>query len=154
MIRGLMKKLLYPHKCNSDEFIRFLRGKGCEIGEQTKFINPVNTYVDEQYASYISIGNKCCITAGVTILEHDWSVCVVAEKYGQMLPGQRKTIIGNNVFIGMNSMILSGTVVEDNVIIGAGAIVSGKVESDSVYAGNPARKIMSLDDYFEKCKKR
>jgi len=148
MIRGLMKKLLYPHKYNSDEFIRFLRSKGCEIGENTKFINPVNTYVDEQYASYISIGNKCCITAGVTILAHDWSVCVVAEKYGQMLPGQRKTIIGNNVFIGMNSMILSGTVVEDNVIIGAGAIVSGKVESDSVYAGNPARKIMSLDDYF------
>ncbi len=149
-----IKKIIYPHKYNTDVFIKYLKQRGVEIGEHTKFINPVNTYVDEQNASYISIGNKCCITAGVTILAHDWSICVVAEKYGQMLPGQRRTIIGNNVFIGLNSIILSGTVIEDNVVIGAGSVVSGKIEADSVYAGNPARKIMSLEDYFEKCKKR
>lgn len=35
--------------------------------------------------------------------------------------------------------MLAGTVIEDNVIIGAGAVVSGKVEKNSVYAGNPAK---------------
>ena len=34
-----------------------------------------------------------------------------------------------------------------------GSIVSGKIESNSVYAGNPARKIMTLEEYYEKKQK-
>lgn len=49
-----IKKIIYPHKYNTDVFIKYLKQRGVEIGEHTKFINPVNTYVDEQNASYLA----------------------------------------------------------------------------------------------------
>ena len=58
------------------------------------------------------------------------------------------------MFIGMRSIILQGTNIGDNVIIGAGSVVSGKVESNSVYAGNPAKKICSLEEHKNKLAKR
>lgn len=58
------------------------------------------------------------------------------------------------MFIGMRSIILQGTNIGDNVIIGAGSVVSGRVESNSVYAGNPAKKICSLEDHKNKLAKR
>ena len=58
------------------------------------------------------------------------------------------------MFIGMRSIILQGANIGDNVIIGAGSVVSGKVESNSVYAGNPAKKICSLEEHKNKLAKR
>ena len=49
--------------------------------------------------------------------------------------------IGRDCFIGCNAIILKGTVLGDRCIVGAGAVVSGKFEHDSVIAGNPARVI-------------
>ena len=50
--------------------------------------------------------------------------------------------------------ILGGSQVGDNVIIGANAVVSGHVDSDSVYAGNPAQKLMTLDEFRVKREKK
>lgn len=50
----------------------------------------------------------------------------------------------------MNSIVLMGANIGDNVIIGAGSVVSGKIEKNSVYAGNPARKICSLDEHYQR----
>ena len=41
----------------------------------------------------------------------------------------------------MNTIILKGSVIEDNSIVGAGSIVSGKFKSNSIICGNPAKKI-------------
>jgi acetyltransferase-like isoleucine patch superfamily enzyme len=46
--------------------------------------------------------------------------------------------IGKNCFIGCNSIILKGTVLGDNCVVGAGAVVSGQFEDNCVIAGNPA----------------
>ena len=56
--------------------------------------------------------------------------------------------IGNRVLIGMKSMIMDGAIVEDEVIVAAGATVSpGKVlESGFVYMGNPAKKVRPITD--------
>ena len=62
--------------------------------------------------------------------------------------------IGNNVFIGGGATILGGSHIGDNVIIGANSVVSGNVDSNSVYAGNPARKLMTLEEYRDKREKR
>jgi acetyltransferase-like isoleucine patch superfamily enzyme len=62
----------------------------------------------------------------------------------------RKIIIGNNVYIGINVTILSGTKVGDNVIIGAGSLVRGELKSNSVYAGVPVKYICSIDEFKEK----
>lgn len=87
----------------------------------------------------------------VTILAHDYSYSILSSVYKDLPRVQKKTIIGNNVFIGMHSVILMGTAIGDNVIIGAGSVVKGNIESYSVYAGNPARKICTLKEYYEKC---
>ena len=46
--------------------------------------------------------------------------------------------IGNNVWIGRGSIILPGSIIGDNVVIGANSLVNGICESNSLYAGTPA----------------
>lgn len=58
--------------------------------------------------------------------------------------------IGDNVFIGMNSIITRNVRIGNNVIIGAGSVVTKDCESDSVYVGNPAHRIMSIEDFAQK----
>jgi carbonic anhydrase/acetyltransferase-like protein (isoleucine patch superfamily) len=55
--------------------------------------------------------------------------------------------VGDNVFIGHGATILPGTSIGDNCVIGARSLVKGVVDSDSVYAGVPARKIRTLAEY-------
>ena len=47
--------------------------------------------------------------------------------------------IGDNVFIGMNSIILMGSHIGNNVIIGAGSVVSGNIPDNSVVGGGPSQ---------------
>lgn len=65
-----------------------------------------------------------------------------------------KTIIGNNVFLGADSVVMPGIRINDRVIVGAGAVVTKDIASNSVVAGNPARYICSVDEYINKCIKR
>lgn len=60
--------------------------------------------------------------------------------------------VGNNVFIGTRSVILPGTKIEDNVIIGAGSIVKGRLEEGGVYAGNPAKRVGEVETFLQKRK--
>lgn len=141
------------HK-TSEEYITELKKGGVEVGKDTCFYVPDSCYVDVSKGKYIKIGDNCQIARGVIILAHDYSYSILNAVYGEMPQNTALTIIGNNVFIGMNAIILMGTTIGDNVIIGAGAVVSGKVESNSVYAGNPARRICSLEEFFEKRKNK
>lgn len=61
--------------------------------------------------------------------------------------------IGNNVFIGMKSTILKGVHIGNNVIVGANSLVNKDIPDNCVVAGNPARVVMTLDQYYEKRKK-
>lgn len=88
------------------------------------------------------------------ILAHDYSYSILNTVYGVLPQNTAMTTIGDNVFIGMNAIILMGSHIGNNVIIGAGAVVSGVVEDDSVYAGNPARKICALEEFYAKRMKR
>ena len=47
-----------------------------------------------------------------------------------------------------------GSVIGDNCIIGAGSVVSGKFENNSIIAGNPAKRICSLEDYYHRRKEQ
>lgn len=67
--------------------------------------------------------------------------------------GGGRIIIGNNVFVGVNSIILRNSSIGDNCIIGAGSVVCSTIPPNSVATGNPAKVIMSLDEFCEKRKK-
>ena len=60
------------------------------------------------------------------------------------------TYIGDNVFIGMGATILMGAHIGNNCIVGAGSVVSGKFGDDVVIAGNPARVICTIEEYYNK----
>lgn len=64
------------------------------------------------------------------------------------------TQIGDNVFVGMKSIILMGSQIGNNVIIGAGSVVSGNIPSNVVVAGNPAKVVCTLEEYCERQMKR
>lgn len=115
---------------------------------------PMNTTIDIQNPHLLKIGSHVMITGPVTILTHDYSWSVLKKKYGEILGNQQETVIEDNIFIGWGATILAGSHIGSNSIIGAGSIVSGKLEGNAVYAGNPARKIMSIEDYYEKRKKK
>ncbi|MBO4726817.1 MAG: hypothetical protein J5631_00175 [Spirochaetaceae bacterium] len=66
----------------------------------------------------------------------------------------KKTVIGNNVFIGMNAIILMGAHIGNNVIVGAGSVVSGTIPDDVVVAGNPARVVRTIEEHYKIRQKR
>lgn len=152
---SLIKRVLFGYKGTSESYIKHLRKKGVRIGKNTVFWGPRTIVIDEGHPHMISIGENVNITGNCTVLAHDYSSQVGAVLRGKEIYGNvRPVIISDNVFVGFGSIILAGTTIEENVIIGAGSVVSGLIEKNSVYAGNPAKRIMSIDDYLKKLSKR
>lgn len=118
-----------------------LNASGISVGKGTIFYNPETMQIDRSRPYLLQIGEYCKITSGVTILTHDYSRSVLRRAYGEVVGEGRKTIIGDNVFIGMNSIILMGTHIGNNVIVGAGSVVGGVIPDNVVIAGNPAHII-------------
>ncbi len=82
------------------------------------------------------------IASDVVITDSDWHGIYDRTDYvAKPLPVK----IAKNVWIGERSIILKGTEIGENSIIGAGSVVSGKVPANVVYAGNPAKEIRNLD---------
>jgi serine acetyltransferase len=65
-----------------------------------------------------------------------------------------KTIIGNDVFLGANAVVLPGVKIGNGAIIGAGAVVTKDVDSYSVVAGNPAKFMCTVNEYIQKCQSK
>ena len=98
-------------------------------------------------AELIRIGNNVVIASEVLFVNHD----VMNIMFNGMEETKSYAIhvgaieIGDNVFIGSRCIILPGTKIENNVIIGAGAVVTGLLEQGGVYAGVPAKRIGEFD---------
>jgi acetyltransferase-like isoleucine patch superfamily enzyme len=97
----------------------------------------------------ISIGNKVTITSGVKLITHDGSTWLMNDEKGRRYSYQRVTI-GNNVFIGVNSIIMPGVNIEDNTIIAAGSVVTKSIPKGKIVAGVPAIIIGEYKDLEKK----
>lgn len=150
MIKNIINKLIYGYKATSESYIKYLKNNNVKVGENVRIFMPKQTTIDTLNAHLLEIGDNVCLTGPVTILTHDYSTHVLNLYSQNVLGKQKKVKIGNNVFLGYGCTILCGSTIGNNCIIGAGAVVTGNVEDNSVYAGNPARKIMTLDSYYEK----
>ncbi len=124
---------LYGCKIGSNCFIGpFVEiQEGAIIGDDCKIQS--HTFI----CDLVTIGNNCFIGHGVMFVNDKFSTGGPARgdrsKYGL-------TKIGNNVSIGSNATILP-VIICDNVVIGAGAVVSKDILISGKYAGNPAKKI-------------
>ena len=153
-LRNLIRKLRGKETSASGQLIRELRKIGVAVGEDVTVYDPKNTTIDKTAPWLLTIGNHVRITSGVKILTHDYAWSVLKGCTGGVLGAQSPVTIGNNVFIGMNTVITRGVTIGDNVVIGAGSVVTKDCPSDGVYAGNPAKRIMSIDEYYEKRRSR
>ncbi len=153
-LKEKIKVAILGYRATSDSYIEHLKNIGVEVGYDVVLFRPMNTTIDTQNPHLLKIGNHVMITGPVTILTHDYSWSVLKRKYGKILGNQQETVLEDNIFIGWGATILAGSHIGANSIIGAGSIVSGKLEGNAVYAGNPAHKIMSIEDYYKKRNKK
>lgn len=110
--------------------------RNVEIGDSTKIQS--HSFICE----LVTIGKNCFIGHGVMFIN---------DLFEEGRPAQgnknlwKPTKIGNNVSIGSNATILPVTIC-DNVVVGAGSVVTKSINKPGVYAGNPARKLRDLYD--------
>lgn len=109
------------------------------IGDRC-FLNGVNISARKS----VVIGNDCIFATGIQILDSDTHVTQSKDrKYIQDIPSP--VAIGNNVWVGLNAIILKGTEIGDNSVVGAGSVVKGKFPANCVIAGNPARIVKTFE---------
>jgi acetyltransferase-like isoleucine patch superfamily enzyme len=95
--------------------------------------------------SSIRIGKHCNFGVNVAIYDTDFHPLDSLERRVDSQEIKRRPItIGDDVFVGANSIVLKGASIGDRSIVGAGSVVSGAIPSDQVWAGNPARHIRDL----------
>lgn len=133
--------------------VDYARYRGVEVGNDCRIFT--TTLGTEPWL--ISIGNKVTITSGVRFLTHDGSTWLFNDEKGRRELFKRVKV-GNNVFIGINSIIMPGVVIEDKVIVAAGSVVTKSVPSGVIVGGNPAKIIGDYkkheDNILEKCVSR
>lgn len=119
-----------------------MQAMGMKVGKNFKAEKP---RIDVSHCWLISIGDDVVFAPNVYLLAHDAST---KKHLGYTKVG--KITIGNNVFVGANATIMPGVSVGNNCIIGTGSVVTKNVPDNTVYAGNPARFVCTLEDYLEK----
>lgn len=126
-------------KIRSGSKIRVRKGAICKIGDNFSMSNNCVLTAHES----IVIGNGVQFGPGVLVYDHDHdfraSGGLAAKKY-KTTPIE----IGNNVWIGANSIILRGTKIGDNCVVGAGTIVKGNFLDNSLICQNRETKISQI----------
>lgn len=91
----------------------------------------------------ITIEKNTDIGAGCKIIDNDFHPLSYSERYPEQFDKIKKLPIniGEGCFIGVNSIILKGTTLGKNVVVGAGSVVSGNFPDNVIIAGNPAKII-------------
>lgn len=139
-MKMIMKKV--SHIRNSLR-VFYYRLNGIKIGKYT-YISP-NAYIDKSGSGLIEIGENCNITRNCIILCHTQAYQGgPLELWGSNQFGNIK--IGNNVFIGVDSVVLPDVKIGDNVVIGAKSLVNSDIPSNSVAFGIPCKKTQNLGD--------
>lgn len=111
---------LYP---GAPERLRI--GRFCQFAHGTRFITSSANHPKRWFTTY-----------PFSIFKHD-----VMDLFAPEFSTGSDTVIGHDVWIGTDAMILPGVTLGDGVIVGARAVVSRDVPSWSVVAGNPARVV-------------
>lgn len=133
-------------------FILYIKGRvslarylGVKVGKNCRIY--IDDFGSEPFL--IEIGNNVTITSGCKLITHDGSTWLIRDEKGRRYL-YKKIIIGNNVFIGLNSILMPGVHVGNNVIIAAGSIVTKSVPDDVIIGGNPAKIIGNYYNYEQK----
>jgi len=141
----MVKRILNVYRryfWSCEKYAKFL---GAEIGKDC--LISTKNFSSESYL--IKIGNGCRIAQGVSFYTHGglWSQ---RRKLKENLDFFGKIEIGDYTYIGEDSKIMAGVTIGNDVIVGAGTIVTKSVPDGKIYAGNPGRIIGETKDFIKK----
>lgn len=142
-IRQLLKEFIY--RLRGDYTTERLISMGMKVGTNFKRLHGV--ILDPAHCWLIEIGNNVTIAPRVHVLCHDASTKTWLN-YTRI----GRVTIGDNVFIGAESVILPGVRIGNNVVIGANSTVTHDVPDNSVAVGSPATVVGTLQDFLDKHK--
>lgn len=103
----------------------------------------------------ITLRRNCRISGNVRFITHDggtWAFRNSWPEYSDIVKYGRIEV-GEYTFVGAESIIMPGVKIGRNCVIGAGSIVTKDVPDESVVCGVPARKVCTILEYAEKCRK-
>jgi len=143
-IKKMFKKILRMTNVQApvgNTYLEKLQANGLQVGENFQMLP--ECIIDFSHCWHIKIGNHVTLAPRVCILAHDAST-----KMHLNHTKVKNVLIGNYVFVGMCSIIMPGVSIGDNVVIGAGSVVTKDVPTNSVFAGNPAKFICHTSDYI------
>ena len=127
--------------------LSFLRASGAKIGKNTMI--SLGAKIDVRRGQVI-IGDNCLITHGCYILSHDGAAHVLNDDDN----GTGKVVIGNNVFIGVNTVVMRNVTIGDHAIIGSGSVVNKDVPAGVVAAGNPIKILREIPQPYKTLPKK
>lgn len=105
---------------------------------QPSFVG-IDVSFDTLRPELISIGDNCVITTGTKIISHFYNPQKRRMYYGPV-------VIGNNVFCGMNVLIVNSVTIGDNAVIAAGSVVTKDIPACEVWGGVPAKFIKRTNE--------
>jgi maltose O-acetyltransferase len=132
-------------KYKKEKYIKKLVKNGLKLGKNVLIVDAF--FFDPSHCYLISIGDNCTICPNVRLIAHDASTKnhLGYTKFG-------KIDIRENCFIGDSTIVLQNVTIGSNSIIGSGSVVTKNIPPNMVAAGNPAKPICSLDAYLAKMK--
>lgn len=128
--------------------VKYAKWVGVNLGENCHFYGPIS-WGSEPWI--IKIGNNVHITGGCKFIAHDGGTLIFRDQIPD-LEITKPITVGNNVYIGEDSLILPGVIIGNNVVIGARSVVTKQIPDNSVAVGVPCKVIKSTGEYLEKIK--
>lgn len=130
---------------NDRTYLQIMRGGVLQIGDNSGISNTAITVAES-----VNIGRNVFIGAGCKIYDTDFHPIEAEFRFGDTADITRtktkRIIIEDGAFIGGHSIILKGTHIGENSVIGAGSVVAGNIPANEIWAGNPARFIKKIKD--------
>jgi acetyltransferase-like isoleucine patch superfamily enzyme len=120
-----------------EQRIQGLRARGARIGQECILLT--DQFSTEPYL--VELGDGVAVAGGTMFITHDGTARMLRCRGRSFAQHLGRITVGNNTFIAQNCLILPGTTIGTNCIIGAGAVVRGKIPDDSVVIGNPAKVV-------------
>lgn len=149
LIRPLV---FFNHRLYMRLLLPQLRRGGLRLTGTPRYISH-SVFMDD--LDKITLGDRVVISSHVSLLTHDYSLTTVLIAQGKHdgrgdVAIVRPITVGRNVFIGRGSLLMPGTTLEDDVIVGAGSVVRGVVRKGTIVIGNPAAPAGEIGALYDK----
>lgn len=136
----VMRRVL--QRLRGEQNLDRLVAAGLQLGRGSFIARGV--YLDPGHPWLITIGEDTGLSPGAVVMAHDASM-----RLHMGFTRIARVVIGNRVFVGAGAIIVPGTRIGDDSIVGAGAVVRGYVPPGSLVVGNPAKVVSDVESVAE-----